>query len=56
MSKQSRSKSAQGAGIDARKQRRTPAQRRVRASLGSLSRMWNELTEEQRSALASRRP
>ena len=42
--------SGKGGKMGGRKQRRTPARRRARADLGRLSRMWNELTEEQRTS------
>jgi hypothetical protein len=50
MKKSDRSGSKKGAGIDARGQRRTTAQRRARQNLGRFSGMWRELTEEQRAA------
>ena len=50
MKKSGRSGSKKGADTDARKQRRTAAQRRARQNLGRFSGMWRELTEEQRTA------
>ena len=50
MKKSGRSGSKKGADTDARKQRRTAAQRRARQNLGRFSGMWRELTEEQRVA------
>jgi hypothetical protein len=50
MKKSVRSGSKKGADIDARSQRRTAAQRRVRQHLGRFSGMWRELTQEQRTA------
>ena len=50
MKKRVRSESGKGGGTDARKQRRTAAQRRARQHLGRFSGMWRELTEEQRAA------
>jgi hypothetical protein len=42
--------SGKGRGIDGRTRSRTPAQRRSRGNLGRLSRLWNKLTDEQRTA------
>jgi len=50
MTKRGRSKSGKSGGSDGRKTRRTAAQRRARNDLGRFSRMWSELTEEQRTA------
>jgi len=50
MKKRDHSENQPGGGKSGRKQRRTSAQRRVWKHLGDLSRMWNELTEEQRTA------
>ena len=50
MKKLVRSEGGKGGGADARKQRRTPAQRRARQHLGRFSGMWRELTQEQRAA------
>ena len=50
MKKQDKSKGKQGSGKGGRKARRTPDVRRARKNLGDLARMWNELTEEQRTA------
>jgi len=50
MKKIGRSGSKKGADTDARKQRRTPAQRRARQHLSRFSGMWRELTQEQRAA------
>jgi hypothetical protein len=50
MKKRVRSEGGKGGGTDARKQRRTAAQRRSRQHLGRFSGMWRELTEELRAA------
>jgi len=50
MKKRDHSGSKQDSGQDGRKTSRTPAQRRVRENPGRFSRLWNELSEEQRTA------
>ena len=50
MKKRDHSESKQGGKPAAKRKRRTPAQRRARNDLGRFSRMWGELTEEQRTA------
>ena len=50
MKKRSHSERTRRSAVDARKQRRTPAQRRARQHLGRFSGMWRELTQEQRTA------
>ncbi len=50
MKKRDHSENRQGGGKGGRKQSRTPARQRARKHLSDLSRMWNELTEEQRTA------
>ena len=50
MKKYGHSGSKKGGGKDGRKTSRTPLQRRARNDLGRFSRMWSELTEEQRTA------
>ncbi len=50
MKKRSPSGNRKGGDKGARKQRRTPAQRRARNHLGRFSSMWRNLTEDQRTA------
>lgn len=50
MKKGHSSGSAKAGKTDGRTRSRTPAQRRSRGNLGRLSRLWNKLTEEQRTA------
>ena len=50
MKKRNHSGRKQGGKPGAKQKRRTTAQRRARNDLGRFSRMWSELTEEQRTA------